>query len=161
MSLVNAVNYRERGGVYIIPPGEDIARFEAVANALKEVSVFDSNGRLLEGAKIYMLPVVASENLQEAVIDSLMEDLEELANDIMHKVTENKLTLRGWAGQRKEILAMYAKFKKFGEFMGVELTDLTSKLENLENSIGVLEASLEQQKFEEEEARKKNKGKAE
>jgi hypothetical protein len=45
--------------------------------------------------------------------------------------------------------------------MGVELTDLTSKLENLENSIGVLEASLEQQKFEEEEARKKNKGKAE
>lgn len=157
MGLVNAVNYRDRGGVYVIPPGEDLARFNEIKEALHSVSQFDSNGRLLSGCKIYTIPVVSSENLQEAVIDSLTEDLDALVTDIVAKVNENKLTLRGWAGQRKLILAMHAKFKKFEEFMGCSLEFITEKLSDLEINIGVMEASLYQEKIEEE-AKKNGKG---
>jgi hypothetical protein len=156
MPLLNAANYRDRGGVYILSPGEDIARLEGIANALHSISQFDANGRLLSGCKLYTVPVVAGENLQEALIDSLMEDLDSLTADISEKVTENKLSLRGWASCRNTVLAVATKFKKFETFMGISLETLTERLEELNNNIGGMEASL---MFEREEAARAKKTK--
>lgn len=155
MALVNAVSYRERGGVYVLSPGEDIGRFEEIAKALASVSQFDANGRLLAGCKIYTIPVVAGENLQEAVIDSLMEDLDDLVKDITEKVTENKLTIKGWNSQREVINVAQARFKKFENFLGISLKTLTDQLSELEKNIGSMEAAA----YFEKEQERKNKGK--
>ncbi len=139
----NGVCGRDRGGFYYIPAGEDVARFEAIASVLRTMSSFDANGRMLNGVKVYTIAAIYSENLAEAVVDSLVEETEQLYADVETKMHEGDLGLRGWAGQRKILLNMHTKINKYAELLGVGLEDLTTKLNDLTNGIGCLEASLQ------------------
>ncbi|MDB5716178.1 MAG: hypothetical protein JWO15_3575 [Sphingomonadales bacterium] len=139
---VNGVSGRDRGGFYFIPAGEDTARFQEIMEVLHAVSTFDSSGRLLAGIKIYAIPAVLSDNMAEAVVDSITDECEQMAAEINEKINEASLTTRGWNGQRKVIIEMSNKISKFGNLLGVGFDNLLSKINELENGIGYLEAKM-------------------
>jgi hypothetical protein len=83
-----------------------------------------------------------SENLAEAVIDSITDETEQMASEINEKINEANLTARGWTGQRRVIIEMTNKINKFGNLLGVGFDNLVSKINDLENGIGLLECRL-------------------
>ena len=84
-------------------------------------------------------------------MDSITEEAEALLLAVNEKVEEDDMTLRGWAGQRREILKLQSKVSKLGNVLGVGFENIFKNIEEVNTSIGYLEAKLA---YQEEEASK-------
>lgn len=140
---VYGVNGRERGGFYLLHGEDSVNLFRKIAEALHAVSTFGSDKRLLNGAKLYMVPIVYSADLVDTVVDSLASEVEELAGALNEEATSNTLTLRGWEGKRKLVLAQESRISRFAEVLGDSFESLVTKLEEIRGVIGYQEARLD------------------
>jgi hypothetical protein len=149
---IDGVSARERGGTYFLLSQDSVAKFNEIAEAMKSVSKYDSSGRLIEGIKVYRIPCIMNDDLAESVVDSITEEAEALLLAVNEKVEEDDMTLRGWAGQRREILKLQSKVSKLGNVLGVGFDNIFKNIEEVNTSIGYLEAKLA---YQEEEAANK------
>lgn len=141
----NGVSGRDRGGFYYIPAGEDVERFQKVNEVLSKVSVLTPSGRLVQGFKLYSVPVAFSESVLEAISDSIIEETDKLCDDIESKLKENSnMALRGLATQQARIINHEKKLKKYTQLLKTEFTDLSGRLQDLQTCLGVAQAKLEQ-----------------
>lgn len=151
----NGLSGRDRGGFYYIPAGEDVKRFERILKAIRNVSTYGQGNRLINGFKVYTVPSIKADSVIEAVMDSLIEETDRLCDDLDSKITEEKLTHRGWAGQQQRAFEHEKKIKKYAKLLDHEMSDLTGRLTDLQATMGILYAKMET-KYNEEKAAKKS-----
>lgn len=140
----HGVAARDRGGFYYVPKPEGVERLRSVAAAVHGVSTRGgSRNRLESGGKIYLIPSVQQDDLMEAILDAIIEEADKVCIDMQEKLVTGDLGRRALATQNDRAKQLENKLKKYENFLGQSLEDVTNRVGEVQAGIGMAELALD------------------
>lgn len=138
---LGAVPRAGAGGTFYVPRGEAMDRLIRVRDLLHGISKFDSQGRLLEGVKIYVVPVITTfGDAVDAITDSVLDEAEKFCYFLEDILTENNtgeknLGPKALTSKMKEAHNFRDKLAQFKSITGSALDDVTDRMKALETRL--------------------------
>ena len=145
---------RARGGSWFVPQGEALNRLRRVQAALNSVSEYTwrsvslRSGEAIEipsvhvGGLITIEPRMAELGAIQTLLGNLIEDTDGVCDDIHANLTSGNVGRRSLNAQRKKAWELEGKLQQYSDSLGVDLKDLTARLEEIKCAIGMAEAAL-------------------
>lgn len=147
----NGLPARERGGFYYIPAGEDVRRFTAIANVVEELSLkVGPYNQLVTGVKFYKTPAIASGDVVEAMLDSLIDECDKVCDSIGERIDEHnsgkkKFRNKGLKAHQEQAKQMGRKVKQYAKLLDTGLDDLHDRINEVTAAVVTAELSLSEQ----------------
>lgn len=127
--ILGGVRLRESGGVFWIPSGEALDKWEAVAGVITSAA---NEGR----AVVYRLRTAIDDSTVEAVSDAITRDVEDSIEDIRKKLKDQE-RYSSFEKRKSEAVALDARVARYESILGKTLDALRKQAKDAEN-----EASL-------------------
>ena len=134
-NYIAGIRLRQRGGIYYVPP-DRVALWQNIINIIDAVGSTSKSGDTSH--VIYTMPVVKSEQVTQAVLDSLSAEV----NACVEKISEDLnagIQNRAITNRKGRALALDEKLAAYKSLLGSGLETLETKVEDLRASITELE----------------------
>lgn len=126
---------RERGGFYYINK-ENVPMVRKLSKALTSVSSFSVRGRLTNGVKLYLIPTVGEDEVINAILDALLDEVDRNLNEIEAKRVSNNLGSRAYKSLVKRCSKLKEKVSQYAKLLDENLDDVTDRLSCMEKELG-------------------------
>lgn len=116
----SAVGLRDRGGIYFVPQPE-VQSWNTFADLITKVS----------SCRIYEIPAMRTERAVGAVLDAVTREAEAMVANMQDAIASGNLGTRALATKKQRCEVMEAKVAGYEALLGVKMSALQGKLEEL------------------------------
>lgn len=148
---VGGVSSRARGGSYYVYKNGGLDKIKQIKAALDEVSTFsyrtftfaDDTNKTVKlpivtaGTALILKPEVKSLDAIRIMLNSIIEETDSVCDDLADKLNTGKLKKKGIKGQIKQAEAMEERLKAYSKALGLDLSDINSRLTELKTGLGL------------------------
>lgn len=152
--LVRGVAAKSRGGAYYIAKGSGLTTFRKVKAALDSVSKFNYRAFpcdhgpdvqlpiVVTGTHVILKPEFAAMDAVRIMLNGLIEECDRTCTDLQAKLQADNLGKRALATQIKRADELADKVENYASVLGLNLTEITVRLEELQSHLGISMACL-------------------
>ncbi len=121
---LGALSLRDRGGMYFLPK-EQLEEWRTIVSVLRSVSEH----------KVYEIPALSTDEAVEAILDSLLREVEGEVSSFEEALLADNLGVRALNNRVERAEGMREKIGKYAALLGKNLDELTNRVGDIEGKL--------------------------